>query len=227
MLVRGASLATFATTPTARSGATLPPLITRGLTRSFGEVEVLPPLDLRMERGERLALRGPNGSGKTTLLRCLAGTLTPSGGEAFIGPHPAGSLEARELLGASLAVERSFYLRLTGRANLLLFARLRHPATRRARQQVDALIEELELEDIAARRLDACSTGMLQQVAFARALLGRPQLLLLDEPTRSLDRDAIDRVWGALERRPELAAIVASHRPDDATNCGRSLDLSR
>jgi ABC-2 type transport system ATP-binding protein len=200
-------------------------LHTRGLTRRFGDLEALPPLDLALEPGERLALRGPNGSGKTTLLRCLAGTLIPSAGEAWIGPHRAGTLPARELLGASLAAERSFYLRLTGRTNLLLFARMRHSAAREARRQVEALIEELELEEIAARRLDACSTGMVQQVAFARALLGEPVLLLLDEPTRSLDRDAIDRLWGALDRRPRLAAIVASHRPDDAANCGRRLEL--
>jgi ABC-type multidrug transport system ATPase subunit len=211
--------------PPIRLASARPALTTRGLTRRFGELEALPPLDLVLERGDRLALRGPNGSGKTTLLRCLAGTLIPSGGEAWIGSHPAGTLAARERLGASLAVERSFYLRLTGRANLLLFARLRHRSAREGRRQVEALIEELELEEIAARRLDACSTGMVQQVAFARALLGEPELLLLDEPTRSLDRDAIDRLWGALGRRPEVAAIVASHRPDDAANCGRRLDL--
>jgi ABC-type multidrug transport system ATPase subunit len=199
--------------------------MTRGLTRRFGDVEALPPLDMELERGDRLALRGPNGSGKTTLLRCLTGTLMPSAGEAWIGPDPAGTLAARERLGASLAVERSFYLRLTGRANLLLFARLRHRTSRLARRQVDALVEELELDEIAARRLDACSTGMVQQVAFARALLGDPELLLLDEPTRSLDRDAIERLWGALERRPEVAAIVASHRPDDASRCDRRLEL--
>src|SRR3954469_20731484 len=121
-----------------------PALAIRGLTRRFGDTVAVPPLDLELRQGERLALRGPNGSGKTTLLRCLAGTLIPSGGEAWIGPHPAGTLAARELLGASLAVERSFYLRLTGRANLLLFARLRHPSARVGRAQVEALVEELE-----------------------------------------------------------------------------------
>jgi ABC-type multidrug transport system ATPase subunit len=202
-----------------------PALAIRGLTRRFGDTVAVPPLDLELRQGERLALRGANGSGKTTLLRCLAGTLTPSGGEAWIGPHPAGSLGARELIGASLAIERSFYLRLTGRTNLLLFARLRHGSARAGRRQVDELIDELELEEIAARRLDACSTGMVQQVAFARALLGAPELLLLDEPTRSLDREAIGRLWAALDRRPDLALILASHRPDDASHCGRTLEL--
>lgn len=201
-------------------------LAVRGLGRRFGELRAFGPVDLVLEPGDRVALRGPNGSGKTTLLRCLAGTLIPSEGEAHIAGQPAGSLAARERLGVALAVERSFYLRLTGRENLHIFARLRRP-TRAAERQAEALIEELELEEIAARRLDACSTGMVQQVAFARALLGDPDVLLLDEPTRSLDDEAIERLWGGLDRRSHLAVLVASHRPEDAARCGRSLDLAR
>src|SRR3954471_25099228 len=89
------------------------------LRAGFADAGAAPPLDLELRKGERLALRGANGSGKTTLLRCLAGTLTPSGGEAWIGPHPAGALGARELIRAALAVEPPFYLRLTGRTDLL------------------------------------------------------------------------------------------------------------
>ena len=202
-------------------------LVARGLTRDFGPVRAFGPVDLVLAPGDRVALRGPNGSGKTTLMRCLAGTLTPSAGEARIAGHPAGTLAARERLGCALAIERSFYLRLTGRENLRIFARLRHGTTGAATRQAEALIEELELEEIAARRLDACSTGMVQQVAFARALLGDPDVLLLDEPTRSLDQEAVERLWGGLGRRPGLAVLIASHRPEDAARCGRSLDLSR
>jgi ABC-2 type transport system ATP-binding protein len=204
-----------------------PALTLRGLSRSFGEIVALAPVDLSVEPGARVALRGPNGSGKTTLLRCVAGTLTPSAGEAFVGPHRAGTGAARLLVGASLATERSFYLRLTGRANLEFFARLRHPDERSAQRQVDALVEELEIEDIVRRRLDGCSTGMCQQVALARALLGDPRVLLLDEPTRSLDADAVDRLWAALDRRPGAAALIATHRPEDIARCGGLVDLER
>src|SRR3954454_12971834 len=103
-----------------------PALAIRGLTRRFGDTVAVPPLDLELRQGERLALSGANGSGKTTLLRCLAGTLTPSGGEAWIGPPPAGPLGGRELIGASLGIDPSSYRRLTGLRTLLLFARLRH-----------------------------------------------------------------------------------------------------
>jgi ABC-type multidrug transport system ATPase subunit len=73
--------------------------------------------------------------------------------------------------------------------------------------------------------MDRCSTGMLQQVSFARALLGNPRLLLLDEPTRSLDLDAVERLWTALDRRPETAVLIATHRPDDLDRCTSRLDV--
>jgi ABC-2 type transport system ATP-binding protein len=196
-----------------------------GLDRRFGERQVLRDLHLRLTAGERLAVTGPNGSGKTTLLRCVSGTLTPSGGRVEVCGHEAGSLAARRRIGVSLSQERSFYLRLSGRNNLLFFARLRHRREREARIATEQLIEELELETIAAERVDRCSTGMVQQLALARALLGSPALLVLDEPTRSLDPGAVERLWGAVDRRPEIALLIATHRSDDVERCTERLDL--
>jgi ABC-type multidrug transport system ATPase subunit len=202
------------------------PLLTiRGLSRSFGGREVVRSLDLELTPGDRVALRGPNGSGKTTILRCVTGTLIPSAGEVRVVDHPAGSPEAKRLVGASLSQERSFYLRLSGRENLLFFATLHHGDRGRAARQVSDLEEELELSQITAKRLDRCSSGMLQQVGFARALLGAPRLLLLDEPTRSLDRDAVRRLWAALDRRPDAAVLIATHHDDDLARCQASIDL--
>jgi ABC-type multidrug transport system ATPase subunit len=201
-------------------------LTIEGLCRRFGAHEVVHSLDLTAEPGNRIALCGPNGSGKTTVLRCIAGTVTPDGGRISIGGHPAGSLEARRLVGASFSQERSFYLRLTGHENLLFFARLRYPSNREAVRRVEALEQELELKEIARERVNRCSTGMTQQLALARALLGEPSLLLLDEPTRSLDRDAVERLWRTLDRRRErLALVIATHRPDDIERCERHVDL--
>jgi ABC-type multidrug transport system ATPase subunit len=197
----------------------------RGLVRRFGEREVIRGLDLQLSAGARIALVGPNGSGKTTLLRCIAGTLTPDGGEIRIGGEPAGTLAARRLVGVSLSQERSFYLRLSGRTNLRFFARLRHTRWSDALGEVAELEEELELAEIASRRTDACSTGMLQQLAFARALLGRPSVVLLDEPTRSLDEQAIGRIWAALDRRPEIAVLIATHRHGDLDRCDSRVDF--
>jgi ABC-type multidrug transport system ATPase subunit len=139
--------------------------------------------------------------------------------------HPVGTLAARSITGVSLAQERSFYLRLSGRTNLRFFARLRYPSHRAADRAVAALEEELALREIADERCDRCSTGMMQQLAFARALLGEPALLLLDEPTRSLDAAAAERLWDALERRPAVALLLATHAESDLKRCDSRLDL--
>jgi ABC-type multidrug transport system ATPase subunit len=185
------------------------------LTRGFPGHPVLHELTLHVSPGERLALRGPNGCGKTTLLRTVLGTLEPEHGSVTVGPYTAGTVEARRLVGASLSQERSFYMRLRGRENLYLYARLRGLSRRAAMTRVGELAKELELVDVVERRADRCSTGQLQMLAFARALVGEPPVLLLDEPTRSLDVAARDRLWGALERRPDTAVIIASHLDED------------
>jgi ABC-2 type transport system ATP-binding protein len=195
------------------------------LARSYGNHEVVRDLSLRVDPGERVAFWGPNGSGKTTALRCIAGTLTPTRGRITILDHEAGQLEARRLIGTSLSQERSFYLRLTGHANLVFFARLRTSSRRGAEAAVRALEEELELEDILAERVDRCSSGMVQQLAFARALLGEPPLILLDEPTRSLDRSARERIWAALESRSRSAVAIATHLDEDVERCGKRVDF--
>jgi ABC-2 type transport system ATP-binding protein len=196
------------------------------LSRCFGKREVVGSLDLSVAAGERVAVCGPNGSGKTTVLRCIAGTLTPSSGRIRVGAHEAGTLEARRLIGISLSQERSFYLRLSGHDNLLFFARIRGFGAGEAARRVASLREELELESILAQRVDRCSTGMIQQLAFARALIGDPVLLLLDEPTRSLDRDAFGRLWAALDRRPGAALLIATHNEEDIERCQRRIALS-
>ncbi len=137
------------------------------------------------------------------------------------GGHDA----AKRGVGVSFSQERSFYLRLTGIQNLLTFARLRLPVAE-ARTAVARVIGELELETSPSRRVDRCSTGMVQQLAIARALLGDPLLLLLDEPTRSLDEDAMARLWRAVDARPDCALVIATHRPEDIERCEHRVALS-
>lgn len=197
------------------------------LRRRFGDRDVITQLDLTLEPGERIALRGPNGSGKSTVLRCVTGTLTPSSGSVTVAGHEAGSVPARRLTGVSLSQERSFYLRLSGRANLTFVAQLRGYSRRAAQRTVADLTEELELSEFIDERADRHSTGMILQLALARALLGDPPLLLLDEPTRSLDTGAVQRLWGAIDRRPDAALLIATHREDDVERCDSSIALPR
>lgn len=196
----------------------------QGLRRDFDGRRVVEALDLELCGGERAALHGPNGSGKSTVLRCIAGTVAPGAGEISVGGHAAGSIGARRLTGLSLGQERSFYLRLSGVENLRFYARLRCEE-REAIRQVDEVVKELSVAQIAGQSVDKCSSGMLQQLGFARALLGRPRLLLLDEPTRSLDDEALSRFWAALERRPHLAVLLATHRDEDLARCGARVEL--
>jgi ABC-type multidrug transport system ATPase subunit len=196
-----------------------------GLVRSFGTRVVLEGLSFGAAPSSRTALIGSNGSGKTTLLRCLLGTLTPDEGNISVSGFAAGSIDARRLTGATLSQERSFYMRLSGRENLAFFAGLRGLSSRRARAVVDLVVEELALESVAAQRVDRCSTGQLQQLAFARALLGDPEVLLLDEPTRSLDTEARARLWGALDTRPAMTVFYATHLAEDLERATQIIEL--
>src|SRR5262249_62037073 len=130
------------------------------------------------------------------------------------------------LVAVSLPQARAFALRLSGLQTLLFFARLRLGRERAARHAVDAIVDELELEEIAATWVARSSTGMVQQLAFARALLGEPPCIVLDEPTRSLDPDARVRLWQALDRRSAAAVLLATHRDDDLPYCAAPLTLA-
>lgn len=188
---------------------------------------IVEDLDLSLNPGDRVALHGANGSGKTTILRCIAGTLLPTWGEVKVNGLVAGSKGARMVTGASLSQERSFYLRLTGWENLLFFARIRGSSKVQAVDEVKALEEELEIGHITARIVSQSSTGMVQQLGFARALLGSPKLLVLDEPTRSLDDKAVTRLWAAIDRRTHLSVVMATHRSQDLERCGEVIELPR
>jgi ABC-type multidrug transport system ATPase subunit len=195
-----------------------------GISRRFGGLRVLDAISLEVRAGEHVGLVGPNGAGKTTLLRILAGTVLPDAGRALIGGHTAGTLDARRRTGVGFSFEGSFFEALTAAQNLQLFARLRL-GRREAQHAVRAVVEELELGWFAQREVAGFSAGMRGQLALARALLGEPDVLLLDEPTRSLDAGATERLWQAVERRSHVAVLLASHRREDLDRCSRSLVL--
>ena len=160
-----------------------------GLAKRFGEVEALRGVDLRVAGGEIVALLGANGAGKSTLIRILATTVLPDSGRASVCGHDVESdaARARASLGLMLGNERSWYWRISGRANLHFFAALYGMRRREAKARTSELVAEVGLEEAADRRVSGYSSGMRARLSLARALLREPPALLLDEPTQNLD----------------------------------------
>ena len=153
-------------------------------------------VDLQIERGEIFGLLGPNGAGKSTTIRMLCTLLEPTSGTARVNGFDVvkQANDVRRSLGTVLAGERSIYWKLTGRENLEYFAALYHIPAAATKARVDELIERMELKDRANELVEKYSTGMRQRIAIAKALLARPPILLLDEPTLGLDPQAARRV---------------------------------
>src|SRR6266545_3280746 len=153
-------------------------------------------VDLQIERGEIFGLLGPNGAGKSTTIRMLCTLLEPTSGTARVNGFDIvkQANDVRRSLGTVLAGERSIYWKLTGRENLEYFAALYHIPQAIAKKRVQELIERMELKDRANELVEKYSTGMRQRIAISKALLARPPILLLDEPTLGLDPQAARRV---------------------------------
>jgi len=146
-------------------------------------------LSLEVKQGEAVALLGANGAGKTTLLRIVATLLLPTRGTAQIAGHDAqrepGAV--RRQLGYHAGSDLGFYARLTGRQNLRFFGRLNHLSDAIIGDRMRVLGEKFQLGEALDRQARALSSGTIQRLSLLRALLHQPKVLLLDEPTRSLD----------------------------------------
>ena len=169
--------------------ADTPAIAVRGVRKQYGATVALDSIDLEIAPGEVVALLGPNGAGKSTLLRILGTTVVPEEGSVLVAGLDAQSDPGgvRRRIGVALGDERSWYWRLTGRRNLEFFAVLSGFSRPAARRRAVALLDEVGLAEAADRRFDGYSSGMKARLSLARALLTEPPVLLLDEPTRTLD----------------------------------------
>lgn len=185
-----------------------------GLVRTFpGRPEpALGPLSFSVREGEVIAVAGRNGSGKTTLLDVLSTLLAPSAGRVRVAGLDVerDAHAVRRQVGYAMTGPRGLLGRLTGRANLEFFAALQ-PGVRDPRARVREIVALLELAPFVDLQVRRCSDGMLQKLVVARALLGRPKVLLLDEPMRALDavaRRRLTDVIDTLVADGEVRAVV-------------------
>jgi ABC-2 type transport system ATP-binding protein len=150
---------------------------------------VLEDIDLHVEAGTVFGLLGPNGAGKTTLLKMMSTLLLPDNGTIEVAgidaiAHP---MEVKQRIGLCSSEERSFYYRLTARANLLFFGTLTGIPRAILTNRIAEVARLVDITDALDREVRAYSTGMRQRLAVARAMLGDPQVLFFDEPTRAVD----------------------------------------
>jgi ABC-2 type transport system ATP-binding protein len=198
----------------------VPAVSVRGLTYRFKEHLAVEDLDLDVFTGEIFGLLGPNGAGKTTTLRVLTTLLPLQQGEARVFGYDVRrrKIAVRRLLGY-VPQQLSADAALTGRENVMLFARLFDVPRRERRQQVDEALEVMGLEDAADRLAGTYSGGMIRRLELAQALINRPRLLVLDEPTIGLDPIARGTVWARVrEIRADtgMTVLVTTHYMDEA-----------
>jgi ABC-2 type transport system ATP-binding protein len=211
---------------------TVPAVRTEGLTKRYplrgllpwrpgGYVDALRGVDVTVPVGSVHGIIGPNGSGKSTLLRILATLVLPDGGRAEVLGEDVQARErqVRSMVGLSTGEERGVYWRLTPRQNLEFAAALHH--LRQPEHAIEVALARVRLEPDADRPAEGLSQGLMRRLGLARAVLHEPPLLLLDEPTRSLDpgsKDEFHAVLDELRRTRATTIVLTTHDLHEAAD---------
>lgn len=198
------------------------------------QVTVVHDVTWTVAPGELFGLLGPNGAGKTTIFKMLAGATTPDGGTAVVHGRDVilETMAVRHSVGCVMANDRTLYWRLSAAENLRLFAALYGIYGRTAQQRIREVLRAVELSDAGNKLVANFSSGMRQRLLIARALLPRPRVLLLDEPTRSLDplsaRSFRAFLRNELVATGECTVLLATHSSEEAMDlCDRVAVLDR
>jgi ABC-2 type transport system ATP-binding protein len=197
-----------------------------GLVKTFGEVRALDGLDLQVEVGTVFGLLGPNGAGKTTLVRILATLMAPTCGRAAVLGH--------DVVTDALAVRRRIGLagqfaavdpELTGRENVEMIARLYRLGPAESRRRTDEVLERFGLVEAASRRASTYSGGMRRRLDLAAGLIGRPPVVLLDEPTAGLDPRSRQELWAIVDelRHEGTTVLLTTQYLDEADRLARRI----
>lgn len=181
-------------------------------------VQALKNINFSVSPGEKISLMGKNGAGKTTLLKIIIGLLHHKATSVEVFGNPPSSRETRKMIGFAQSDERSFYHRLSVKENLFFFGGIWGLSDAILKKRIYTISEELKLQDFINEPFSQLSSGMKQRVSIGRALLNNPPLLLLDEPTRSLDIIAQEELRSLLKGAlfKEKTIITATHKIQEA-----------
>ncbi|ASR90474.1 MULTISPECIES: ribosome-associated ATPase/putative transporter RbbA [Alcaligenes] len=196
-----------------------------GLTIRFGDFTAVDNVSFRIRRGEIFGFLGSNGCGKSTTMKMLTGLLPASEGQAWLFGHEVNpkDIDTRRRVGY-MSQAFSLYSELTVRQNLVLHAQLFHVPEDEVDGRVAEMVERFELGQILDRLPDAIPLGMRQRLSLAVAMVHKPELLILDEPTSGVDPVARDNFWRLLielSRRDKVTIFISTHFMNEAERCDR------
>ena len=187
------------------------------LSKSFGEQKVLDKIDFKLESGEIVGLIGPSGSGKSTLIKTMLGMEKADEGEALVLDY---KMPKREILSniGYMAQSDALYEMLTGYENLEFFGKMKGVPSDKLKKEIEYIAEVVDLTDDLKKLVSNYSGGMKRRLSLAIALIGSPELLILDEPTVGIDPSLRKNIWKELfkQRDNGVGILVTTHVMDEA-----------